>query len=73
MVSETHIAETKPRSCCSGKKIKPEKSEDSIIPNREITPTIKIEKATEEKGCQCCSNNAEPESDGTLPHKAMFF
>ena len=62
MIPETSVTETKPRSCCSGKKKAP-----VIPPNREITPIIKIEAPVneEQKGCRCCSNTTEPEADGT--------
>lgn len=66
MISETPIiTETQPRkSCCSGK-TKNDKTEIPT-PNKEITPIVKIEKAPEqeERGCQCCSNNADPQTDG---------
>jgi len=57
--------ESKPRSCCSGKKNKPTELKSETLPKVEITPII-IKEVDEEvpKGCQCCSsNNTEPESD----------
>jgi len=71
MIPETSVAETKPRSCCSGKKKAPE---DPVIPpNKEITPIVEIEKPLkqEQSGCQCCSNNAEPDTDGTHTFKMI--
>lgn len=60
------ITESKPRSCCSGKKNKPTEQKSETLPKVEITPMIIKEVDEVPKGCQCCSsNNTEPESDGT--------
>ena len=73
MNSQTSTIETKPRSCCSGKKTTPQ---IPVIPtDKEISPIIKIEKGQEEeqdKGCQCCSSNTEP-TDGTSSPNALLI
>ena len=72
MSTQASPVETKPRSCCSGKKTAPQES--PIPPNKEVSPIIKIEKGQEEqdKGCQCCSSNTEP-VDGTSSTKALLI
>ena len=70
MNNQTATVETKPRSCCSGKKTNPQ---DPVVPsNKEILPIIEIEREEQDKGCQCCSSNAKP-IDGTSPIEALLI
>jgi len=72
MNTKTSAIETKPRSCCSGKKATPQ--DLPIPPKKEILPINEVEKGQEEqqdKGCQCCSSNKEP-IDGASSVKSLL-